>query len=459
MKILALIFFYFLFFNINAQCWKSISAGEFASFAIKVDGTLWAWGGGSCGQFGNGTINGSSNVPTQIGSSTNWKTLAYSSNGEHIIGLKTDGTIWGWGKGACGQLGTGTFTNEYSPVQIGTDTDWKSISVGGQLSIGLKNDGTMWAWGSLTTSGICTSSSAGSYYSLIPIKVGSDMDWNEVAVGYNHVIATKILPGLHAGGTNNLGQLGNNSTTSLCLTQTQTMTCSKLCANNAWSHIILSDGSLFSWGKNIWGQLGDGTNINRSTAVQSGPILSKWKSISAGSIGFAVAIRLDGTLWSWGYNHDGELGDGTIITKEFPVQIGTANDWETISCGHKHSLATKTDGTLWSWGYNGFGQLGNNTQTNSLIPILINCSTTSLNDNSFNQVDLNIYPNPAQNEISIDTKMDFTKLQIINNLGVVVLTVEKTNLISLKEMSTGLYFIQLLNKNNKVIGSKKFVKD
>jgi alpha-tubulin suppressor-like RCC1 family protein len=127
----------------TANDWQSIYAGCGHSFAIKTNGTLWAWGWNSIGQLGTGT---NSHVPIQVGTSTNWQSA--SAGGTHSVALKTDGTLWAWGSNQYGQLGNGTTNNSYVPIQIGTATDWQNVSAGLYWhTTALKTDGTLWAWG------------------------------------------------------------------------------------------------------------------------------------------------------------------------------------------------------------------------------------------------------------------------------------------------------------------------
>jgi alpha-tubulin suppressor-like RCC1 family protein len=132
---------------------------------------------------------------------------------------------------------------------------------------------------------------------------------------------------------------------------------------------IQTNGTLWAWGYNMDGQVGDGTTINKTVPTQIG-MASNWKMVTA-HFNNSFAVKTNGTLWGWGGNTDGQLGDGTIIGKNVPTQIGTANNWSSVSVGFAHTLAIKTNGTLWAWGSNSFGRLGNGTNNNQLLPIQI----------------------------------------------------------------------------------------
>ena len=115
---------------------------------------------------------------------------------------------------------------------------------------------------------------------------------------------------------------------------------------------IAENGTLWSWGKNSNGELGDGTNVLKNVPVQIGTD-NNWKEVSAGMgniYAHTLAVKTDGTLWAWGSNNRGQLGDGTTISKNYPVQIGTDTDWATVAAGLNHSIAIKSNGTLWGWG-------------------------------------------------------------------------------------------------------------
>jgi len=292
----------------------TIATGIIHTVAIKSDGTLWAWGTNDSGQVGDGTI-ANKNVPIQIGTEKDWAVV--SAGGYHTVAIKTDGSLWAWGRGTYGQLGYGGSGNEYEPIQIGYDHNWAVVSSGGDHTIAIKSDGSLWAWGlnSLGQLGIGTYSNR-----YNPSQIGLSYDWNIVSAGDEFTVATK------------------------------------------------NNGSLWAWGRGAEGQLGDGTHGSsalKNVPAQVGSDVD-WADVSAG-LSHTLAIKTDGSLWAWGSNGSGELGDGTFVGKYIPTKIGTDENWNVESAKWQ-SMAIKTDGSLWIWGRNIEGQLGDETLINHNSP-------------------------------------------------------------------------------------------
>ncbi|MDP1727070.1 MAG: T9SS type A sorting domain-containing protein [Bacteroidota bacterium] len=355
--------------------WVSVSGGSQHSIGLKSDGTLWSWGENSFGEVGDGT-NTDRNSPVQTSITLSvW--VSVKAGGTHSLGLKSDGTLWAWGFNLFyGQIGDGTTINRLSPVQIGTDNKWVSITAGGTQSLGLKSDGTLWAWG-YNRHGTLGDGTAIDRHS--PVRIGTDNKWVSITAGVVHSIGLKSDGTLWAWGNNALGQLGDGTITnrhSPVQIGTDTKWVS-ITASGYHSLGLKSDGTLWAWGLNNFGQLGDGTITNKTSPVQIGTD-TKWVSISGGGPnpdGHTLGLKSDGTLWAWGLNNYGQLGDGTIIQKTSPLQIGTDNKWINISAGGYHSLGLKSDGTLWAWGLNGSGQLGDGTWVQKTSPVQIGTNT------------------------------------------------------------------------------------
>ena len=308
--------------------WSQVSCGYSITFsrnntaAIKTDGTLWTWGFNGYGQLGtNDRVHRSSPVQTVSGG-TNWKQV--SAGGETTAAIKTDGTLWLWGFSNQGQLGDNTIANKSSPVQtVSGGTNWKQVSCGTAHNAAIKTDGTLWLWG-----------------------------------------------------FNGSGRLGDNTITNKS-SPVQTVSggtnWSQVSAGDLYTAAIKTDGTLWTWGDNSSGQLGDNSRTSRSSPVQTVSGGTNWKQVSAGSGGGSpyciAAIKTDGTLWTWGFNGFGQLGDNSRTSRSSPVQtVAGGTNWNSIEIAAA-AAAIKTDGTLWTWGLNGNGQLGDNTIANKSSPV------------------------------------------------------------------------------------------
>jgi alpha-tubulin suppressor-like RCC1 family protein len=351
--------------------WSSIAAGGVHTLAIKNEGTLWAWGDNGYGQLADGTWTSKSS-PSQVGTSTAWSSVA--AGFRHTLAISSDSTLWAWGDNGYGQLGDGTATNKPRPSQVGTDTTWSSVAAGGGHTIAIKNDGALWAWGDRGYGQLGDGTTASK---ASPSQVGTGTTWSSVAAGNGHTIAKKSDGTLWAWGFNYYGALGFGTRTWNTWSPGQVgtgTTWSSVAAGGGHTIAKRSDGTLWAWGQNYYGQLGDGTTEIRSSPSQVGTGTT-WSSVAVGGA-HTVGIKSDGTLWAWGYNSSGQLGDGTTTSTPSPSQVGTGTTWTSVAAGYDHTLAIKSDDTLWAWGRNDYGQLGDGTTTSKPIPSQVGTGTT-----------------------------------------------------------------------------------
>ena len=200
--------------------------------------------------------------------------------------------LWTWGRNAYGQLGDNSVTSRSSPVQtVSGGTNWKSVAGGNYNTAAIKTDGTLWLWGR-NNNGELGDNSVTSRSSPVQTVAGGT-NWKLVAGGINNIAAIK------------------------------------------------TDGTLWSWGNNTYGQLGDNSNTNKSSPVQTVSAGTNWKSVSCGFY-YTAAIKTDGTLWSWGYNANGQLGDNSITYKSSPVQtVAGGTNWKLVAGGYYHTAAIR----------------------------------------------------------------------------------------------------------------------
>ncbi|HRG59250.1 MAG TPA: T9SS type A sorting domain-containing protein [Bacteroidia bacterium] len=406
----------------------AIAGGEYHSLALKNDGTVWAWGRNSNGQLGDSTTTNSS-VPVQVmylSGITDIKGGRYFS-----FALKNDGTVWSWGQNADGQLGDGTTIQRLTPVQVTGLNQVVAIAGSAFHCLALKDDGTIRSWGrgvdGQLGDGLQTASST-------PVQVLSIHNAVEIVSGTNYSFALTATDSIYAWGRNIYGQLGNDTSGNYYYSPVPTIgLCPNIDANPTshsiaagWSHSLYlcnngstinawgadtcgqlgngvidlnphptpnqvngianvksiragyqhclalkPDSTVWTWGSNVWGQLGDGTNITNTSPVQVLG-LNQVIAISGGQAGFhSLALNADGTVWTWGKNTEGQLGNGTLINSNVPVQVSNLTNIIAIAGGEYHSLALRADGTVWAWGRNSNGQLGDSTTTNSSIPVKV----------------------------------------------------------------------------------------
>lgn len=484
-----------------------VSAGESHCIALKSDGTVWAWGRGIEGQLGNGRFQNST-IPVQVEGLENISKI--SAGGKHNLAMNVDGEVWSWGCNNYGQLGNGSHGNRATPVQVDYskcspytiacnieagyehsliltyDTvlsfgrnkegqlgdssfgyekqrvgnvrgfsykDGKNINciaAGGNrsyLGVLYRNDDNIssilfYGWGEniafepkvLSENNIYGESClvAGGNNYAIAYKDGFEYYDNDIVKSYNLKDLINLRLGYDFGlaldrlgnvytfgnsfygdkkvnsqpvkinisniksmtagkdfavfidnngsiwglGANNCGQLGTGDTkdadspVSLKATDfTANDTAYKISVGNGHNLFIKKDGTVWAWGENTYGQLGNGNNENSDYPVQVDK-LTDVAEISAGD-GFSVAIKKDGTVWAWGKNNRGQLGNGTKIDSNVPVQVNLESQAVTISAGYNHVLMVDSNEIAWSWGANDFGQLGDKSYTDKSSPVKI----------------------------------------------------------------------------------------
>jgi len=319
--------------------WASLGGGTGIGFAIKTDGTLWAWGFNSSGELGLGnTTNYSS--PKQVGALTNWSNI--SSGGESTLAVKTDGTLWSWGYNGFGTLGLSNVTDYSSPKQVGSLTTWKKVYVTPQQgAAAIKTDGTLWTWGRNNYGQLGLGNTT--YYSS-PKQVGALTTWLAVTGAYFSMLAVKTDGTLWSWGLNNTGMLGLNNTTYYSSPkQVGALTnWSKVLGNNGGdcgnTGAVKTDGTLWMWGKNNYGQLGLGNTTNYSSPKQVGS-LTNW-SLGVITNNSTAVIKTDGTFWTWGRNNAGQLGLGSGAgDRSSPTQLGSSSPWLAVAATYSSFIA------------------------------------------------------------------------------------------------------------------------
>ena len=288
--------------------WDDVSVGGKDAncdyvLATRLDGTLWAWGRNQSGQLGQNEAGNPAQYssPVQVGTETTWggpRAMAVAQNAVAVI--KSDGTLWSWGYNGRSNLGHNSQTNRSSPVQV-PGTTWSNVSMGFGMTLATRTDGTLWTWGLAAGNTRLGLGNANSYSS--PKQIGTDTDWKTGMGG--------------------------------------------ITTNGNVSAAVKTSGELYIWGKNEGGQLGlnQATNYPNETLLQAPTQLpGSWSKAFQGYYHF-LAIKGDGTLWSWGYGTKGQLGGGFKEHKSSPVQASAETDWHQAmgvvtqtSCGLRANL-------------------------------------------------------------------------------------------------------------------------
>ena len=321
--------------QIPGTTWKMVYAHGEGVGATRNDGTFWVWGRNSNNQGLGIEATGNRSSPVQL-PGTNWPTEPGKGTfgGMHSAVIKTDGSLWTFGFNSNGRLGHNQANTSYSsPKQVGSDTNWKTVSITYEATFATKTDGTAWSWGwnnNGNASGILGQDNTTSYSS--PRQIGSDTTWSHMQGSGNLVIATK------------------------------------------------TDNTLWSWGSNSYGKLGlsqNSTNVFLSSPEQieagdGGIWDTAADSIQVSSRNSAGAIRTDGTLWTWGRNDYGQLGHNNRIDRSAPRQVpGT---WDHFSKRHDCVFGIRDDKSVWVWGRNHQGQLAQNDNNHRSSPVQLHGS-------------------------------------------------------------------------------------
>ena len=359
-----------------------VSAGHAHTVLLKENGTVWAWGSNAYGEGGvDPAVQTTPVTLTQIPELSD--IVKISAGYDHNLALKKDGTVWGWRRNNNGSLGDNTLTHRATAMQVKDSattylTGIIDIAAGQTNSIALKRDGTVMVWGYNASGQLGNGTTT---HSLIAIPLSGMTNAKAVAVGQHCNFILKKDGTVYALGQNNYGQLGNGTTTS-SLQPVQVMINATTPLTNidsisvSFTHVLAltKEGTVWAWGSNDSGQLGDNTQIGSSYAKQvmnGAQPLSGIVSVETGFYnGFALAQ--DGTLWDWGSNGNGRLGDGTKDMKKIPSQgnkLNVRKGIANVASGGYHGAALLENGEVWSFGSNGSLQLSNGTTTESIVPI------------------------------------------------------------------------------------------
>jgi alpha-tubulin suppressor-like RCC1 family protein len=322
--------------------WRTLSASKGSiSFTtgITTANTGYAWGQDQWGALGNGGFFSSKLTPTLIAGGLSWSQIASAAN--FSVGVTTTGVAYAWGENAYGVLGNGDTNARQSPVSVLGGITFTQMSAGFRHSVGLASGGAVWAWGRNNYGqlgiGSTTPSSA-----LSPVSVVGGLTFTQVSAGYSHNVGIANTGVAYSWGTQATGRLGDGVSGYNNIASPKSvvggLTWSQVSAGGGHTLAITTGGVAYAWGDNGNGRLGDGTATTRASPVTVVGGITNWSQVSAGTA-HSLGVTSAGTLYAWGNNDGGQLGDGTISAKSSPVTvIGGLTGWNKISAG-RHSLA------------------------------------------------------------------------------------------------------------------------
>ena len=377
----------------------ALAAGDNHTVALTMDGRVWAWGSNTTGQLGDGTTTNRWTAVCVPGLSN---VVAVAAANRQTVVLKSDGTVWAWGNNSNGQLGDGTITDQHSPVQVSGLSGVVSIMAGAEHMAAAKSDGTVWTWGknydgelgngermdrhvpvqALSSSGMIgitrvastndanhTVVVAGSLYTLSANLVGPGsiaIYPQKTSYQYGEIVCISVTTntGYFVAGWSGLPGAGGLTSANQALIP--------ILGNTAITATVVADGSVLSWGYNNNGQLGDNSTTERNAPVQVATITGLTGAVAvAGGEFHSLALRPGGTVWAWGDNSSGQLGDGTVTDRWQPVSLAGVSNIVAMSAGAYHSVTLDKFGKVWTWGYNYYGQLGNGNTSDQHSPVQV----------------------------------------------------------------------------------------
>jgi RHS repeat-associated protein len=407
-----------------------VSPGPYDTAAVDADGRLWTFGLNGDGQLGNGNTTDQFS-PVLVSGLSN--VVGVASGLYHTLALRSDGTVWEFGSILTTNAPTNTFADQLTPILVPGISNIVSLTAGFDMCMALRADGEVFQWGNNPDeySFVVPNQASladviavtGGLFGQLALKTdGSVWGWGDNAtgdLGLNYVfynipgIGTDCLPGpllvpvpLNIGAITNAVGIGSEGASSMALMPDGTIwswgfsdatgglgfplpsTPEPYSANGSFIPLLATnhtgllleipnrhtlvakaDGTVWTFGYNLFGELGDGTIASRTTPEQLTQ-LTEATGVSAGGA-HSLAVKRDGSVWSWGANALGQLGIGSATNQLNPLQVTSLSGIKQVSAGCEHSLAVGTNGNVWAWGYNAFGQVGDGTNTNHLAPFNI----------------------------------------------------------------------------------------
>lgn len=339
-----------------------IAASHYTSYALNSDGDLWQWGDALIG-------SGSQTVPQRVAQGIK----ALRTGDAHLLVQKVDGSVWAAGSNQTGELGIDDPDTYRASDLRQVSAAAVAIAAGGGQSLAIAADGSAKVWGDNSEGQLALGRDD---RVSVPIPLASQVKQLALSDSVAYVIRDDNT--LWGWGRNHDGRLGDGTTRDHAAPVKIGDGFVAVSSGNTQSFAIKADGSLWAWGDNTFGQLGVGDVQNRNVPTYVG---NGYRAVSAGAV-HTIALRVDGTLWTWGRNQYGQLGNGVFETRfggqanPSPIKIG--NGYTAIKAGAHHNLALRIDGSVWAWGWNDYGQVGDGSLVSRATPVQVASEIDSL---------------------------------------------------------------------------------
>ena len=460
--------------------WKSVTAGDATTYGIRSDGSLWSWGWNEKGQSGNGVSERTATPALADGNRVWKKTVGGKAYG---FFLAEDGSLWAAGTATNGVQGTNDGVDHKVLTRIGTDNDWVDMACSrfwGYSAFAIKTNGTLWSWGENSAGQLGIGNTQAQ---TLPVQVGTDTDWKQVAAGVSSVLALKTDGSLWGWGLNMNGELfgyeGRQSSPVRLGSETDW---EKVLVIEFRAYAVKKDGTLWAWGDNSRNLLGFNTPTEEESTSEGNPVevvtepqITKPTQVTAveGEVlavsgcenTLSVATGTDGIIekvWMFGSNADGALGDGKGLgngNKDIPFATVPVNPslksslkFTSMSSGQNYTMMLTDDGDIWGWGCNRGGQLGDETPNDQLQvayklkPIVINCpqdevsSVGSLKDG---KVDAAVSFDGQVLALQSDGLLTSGRIYDMNGAAVMILAASETSW-NVATLSQGVYVAEFM---------------
>jgi alpha-tubulin suppressor-like RCC1 family protein len=347
---------------------RELAAGTYHSCAVDSGGAVKCWGSNGYGQLGDGTTT-SRATPVTAGDLESG-IVAVQAGSVHTCALTGAGTVKCWGDNQYGQLGDGTTTERHSPVDVVGVGGVVALALGSAHTCALTAAGAVRCWGFNGYGALGDGTTADRNTAVEPIGLSAGV--SQVTAGASHTCALQSDGSVTCWGGNTEGEAGDGTVGSPrvqpLLSSVTGVTAVTISAGLRHTCALTTDGGLKCWGGNSFGQLGDGSTTDRPTPVD---VLSLTSDVAqvAGGLYHTCAVTLSGHAWCWGFNNHGQIGDGTTTNRPVPVEVAVSSKWlAAMVPGGFHTLALMADGAAKGWGYNSQGQLGDGTTTSRTSP-------------------------------------------------------------------------------------------